>query len=300
MIRILTVLAGVVVGCAASVPPAAPDPPPRPAGKLIWADEFNGPRGRLADARRWRYEHGGRWGAGELQYYTSRDDPSPNAVLDGRGHLAITARKETRTEPDGTTHDYTSARLSTANRFAFAYGRVDARIRVVSGRGLISAFWALGSDLDTVGWPQSGEFDVVEVLGSRPSVTLASIHGPDDYGAPYALNTEHEAAEPLDRRFHVYSVSWSPRHLEFFLDGKRYATYTPASLADGHAWTFKHPFYLVLTLSVGGSWAGPPDAGTRFPARLLVDWIRVRRNARTYCETVAIERYRRRCPPRRP
>ncbi len=302
MMRTLTVLAGVVVGgsvaCSASAPSATPDLPPQRALKLIWADEFTGPRGRRLSDRRWRYEYGGRWGASELQYYTPRSESRPNAALDGRGHLAITARRETYTEPDGTAHEYTSARLSTHHRFAFAYGRVDARIRVVSGQGLISGFWALGADIDAVGWPQSGEFDIVEVLGSRPAVALGSIHGPDDYGAPYAVNTEHEAAEPLDRRFHVYSVSWTPHRLEFFLDGTRYATYEPASLAGGNVWSFEHPFYLVLTLSVGGRWAGPPDESTKFPATMLVDWIRVRRNRWTHCPTVAVKRSRNRCPAR--
>ena len=28
-------------------------------------------------------------------------------------------------------------------------------------------------------------------------------------------------------------------------------------------------------LAVGGSWPGPPNAQTVFPARMLVDWVRL-------------------------
>jgi beta-glucanase (GH16 family) len=276
-----------VAACACALAIAGADsavaPAPRAQG-LIWRDEFNGPAGRAPDPRRWRFEVGGHWGAGELQYYTSRVGRGANAALDGHGHLAIVARRETYTGPDGTTRRYTSGRLATEHTFSFAYGRIDARIRVAVGRGLISAFWALGADVDAVGWPRSGEFDVVEVLGSRPTVAWGSIHGPDDHGMPFAINTKHDARVRLDRAFLV--------------DGRPYAVYEPRTLGAGREWTFEHPFFLTLTLSVGGAWAGAPARTTRFPARMLVDWIRVRRYTSSYCPTVAHPGLRDRCKTR--
>jgi beta-glucanase (GH16 family) len=123
-----------------------------------------------------------------------------------------------------------------------------------------------------------------------------SLHGPGADGAPVSLNATSAAGARLDAAFHEYSVIWSPNRLEFLLDGRSYAVREPADL-PASAWRFEHPFFLVLSLSVGGSWAGSPDAGTRFPARMTVDWIRIRRNPSTYCPAVTVRRFRDRCPP---
>jgi beta-glucanase (GH16 family) len=38
---------------------------------------------------------------------------------------------------------------------------------------------------------------------------------------------------------------------------------------------FNKRFFLILNLAVGGSWPGSPNATTTFPAKMLVDWVRV-------------------------
>ena len=102
------------------------EPPPRgAAGSLIWADEFDGPRGRRPYPRKWRFETGYGWGDRELQAYTARRS---NASVDGWGCLAITARKAADVPSDGDTTSHTSARLNTRDRFEFAYGLLEARM----------------------------------------------------------------------------------------------------------------------------------------------------------------------------
>lgn len=290
-----------VVGLAAALaatgrPPAAaqdPAPAPRGVGPVVWSDEFRGPRGRRPDPRRWEAEIGGRWGQQEVQSYTAR---ARNASLDGRGNLVITAREERYTGADGVTRDHTSARLVTRDRLEFAYGRVEARMRVPSGGGLVSAFWALGRDVDAIGWPAAGEIDVMEVLGSRPREVLGSLHGPgrDDR---YALVAERGTSVPLSAGFHTYRVDWSPSEITWSIDGRPYAVRRPGDLAPGQRWVFDRPFFLLLTLAVGGRWAGPPAQDVRWPARLVVDWVRVRSlGGRTVCSQVADPRLRDRCP----
>jgi beta-glucanase (GH16 family) len=266
-------------------PSPAEDAQPHPggsAGSLIWADEFDGPRGRRPEPGKWRFDKGYGWGDRELQAYTDRRS---NASLDGRGRLAITARKEAYARPDAGAASYTSARLNTRKRFEFAYGRLEARIRIPSGRGLLPAFWATGSDLNSVGWPASGEFDVMEVNGGHPSMVHATLHGPRRGHEDYTVAAQLRAATPLSDAFHVYGVSWSPGRIAFTLDGRIYAVRTPASLPSGSRWSFDHPFFLLLSLAVGPQWMGPPDATTPWPATMLVDWIRVWSGPKTYCPT---------------
>ncbi len=242
-------------------------------GRLIWSDEFNGPAGAPPDPSRWTFDvGGGGWGNGELEYYTSRRG---NSALDGHGHLAIVARRE-RFGEGAERRGYTSARLKTEGVFSTTFGRIEASIKLPGGRGLWPAFWAVGENIETVGWPASGEIDMMESLGNDPFTLYGSLHGPERGTARgYGLTTPHRSGTSLAAGFHVYGASWSPSAITFTFDGVPYATRTAAQLSPGQRWVFNKPFFLILNLAVGGDWPGEPGASTPFPATMLVDWVRV-------------------------
>lgn len=235
-------------------------------GKLIWSDEFNGPRGAMPDPGKWTYDVGaGGWGNQELETYTK--DPQ-NAALDGDGHLIIRALK--------TENAYTSARLKTQGDFAVTYGRIAARMKIPHGQGMWPAFWMLGTDNKTLGWPGCGEIDVMENIGREPTIVHGTIHGPGysgGKGISHSYSLPDNAA--LSDEFHVYAVDWKPASITFSLDGHVYASVSPADLPAGTHWVYDHPFFLLLNLAVGGAWPGNPDSSTRFPQSLIVDWVRV-------------------------
>jgi beta-glucanase (GH16 family) len=279
-----TLLAGLLLGaCAKEEPLRAAREAPRdapvettPAGAdpaPLWRDEFDAPAGAPPDPASWTAELGGEWGDDELQQYTDRPE---NARHDGDGHLVITADRERYTGVDGVTRDYTSARLTTYEKFDFRYGKVEARIKVPRGKGLIAGFWGLGADIHEVGWPESGEFDVIEVNGQTPKLAHGSLHGPGVGEHGWGQTGVFRSKEELSHDWHVYAASWTPAGFEFSIDGKVYSRRTPEGLPGGARWTFDdRRFHLLLTLSVGGPWAGAPGADTVWPARMLVDWIRV-------------------------
>jgi beta-glucanase (GH16 family) len=242
---------------------------------LVWSDEFNGLQNSPVDGRGWRHETGGAWGEGELQSYTPR---KANAYLDGRGRLRIVARAERFRGMDSITRDYTSARISTQDKYSFQYGLVEARLKMPVGRGVWPAFWALGADIDDVGWPECGEIDVVEHLGQEPTTATGTIHGPQDgagANADYKPGRSVTHTNPLAQAFHTYGVQWLPGSIQFSFDGRPYWSITAADLPPGARWVFDHPFFLVLNIAVGGKWPGSPDASTTFPQALLVDYVRV-------------------------
>jgi beta-glucanase (GH16 family) len=277
--------------------PGADAPGAPAASDLVWADEFEGPAGARPDPRRWSMKTGHGWGDGELQAYTAR---AANVSLDGAGRLRITARRERLRHPDGKTTRFTSARLDTEDRLELAYGRIEARIRVPAGRGLLPAFWAVGANLDAVGWPASGEIDVMEVNGAKPRLLSGTLHGPRRGHRGFSLGAERWADAPLSDGFHVYGARWSPDRIEFSLDGRVYATFGRDDLPAGSRWSFDRPFFLLLTLPVGGDWLGRPDATTSWPATMLVDWVRVRSaGLGTFCPTVRARAFRARCPEAR-
>jgi beta-glucanase (GH16 family) len=254
---------------AASAPAASDGSP-----QLVWSDEFDGPQGASPDTAKWSFDTGGNgWGNDELQSYTAR--PS-NAALDGHGDLVVTARAEHYVGEDGVAREYTSARLQTLDTFRFRYGRMEARIRVPAGDGLLPAFWALGDDAYSSddAWPACGEIDAMEVLGSEPDLLHGTLHGPWSW-APGGIERVRRAAAPLSDGFHTYGVDWAPGDIRFLLDGAVYATVDRTALPAGAAWPFEHPAFLLLDLAVGGDWPGAPTAATPLPAQMLVDWVRV-------------------------
>ncbi len=260
----------------AGVQPAAPQTASRRSyasgWALTWNDEFNGPDGSEPDPAKWIVESGGDgWGNKELQYYT----PRRQNIRQEKGSLVIEAIKEKFTGPDGIERNYTSGRLKTEGRFSQRYGRFEARIQIPSGKGIWPAFWILGDDFSTAGWPACGEIDIMENVGSEPAIIRGSMHGPG-YSGPNALSTAFTL--PTGRfsdGFHIFAIEWEPQVIRFFVDDKLYATKTPTDLPAGKRWVHDHPFFILLSLAVGGSFPGSPDNSTVLPQRMLVDYVRV-------------------------
>ena len=256
---------------------------------LVWSDEFNEAGGAAPNPNVWGHETGDGtlngipgWGNGELEYYTNNPE---NVAMDGAGNLVITATKVNTETSDLLCWygpcEYTSARLLTANRFEVEYGRVEARIQVPYGNGLWPAFWMLGNNIGEVGWPQSGELDIMENIGREPNIVHGTIHGPGysgccGVGGGYTLPSGN-----LSDEFHVFAVEWSPEEIRWFMDDINYFTATIDDIPDGTEWVFDHPFFILLNVAVGGNWPGSPDDTTVFPQTMHVDYVRVYQAADT-------------------
>ena len=252
----------------------SPPPPPAAGYTLVWSDEFSAPDGSAPDSTKWVAETGGNgWGNSELEYYTNR---LQNAQIMS-GNLVIAALKETYTGPDGVTRNYTSARLKTQGLFSQTYGRFEARIKVPAGQGLWPAFWMLGNNIGSVGWPACGEIDIMENIGKEPATVHGSLHGPSstsrtsDATAPFML----PAGQNFATDFHLYAIEWEPATVRFYVDTNLYATFTQSQWPAGGSWVFDHPFFVLLNVAVGGNWPGSPEAPTVFPQQMLLDYGRV-------------------------
>jgi beta-glucanase (GH16 family) len=265
-------------GSATAAPaPATPAPAPSSAWTLVWSDEFDGAAGTVPNVANWNYDLGNKeadgWGNHEFQYYTA----SPrNAQMDGAGMLVITAEKAANPGPcwNGAPCSYTSARIHTGNKVSFTYGKVEARMKLPSGQGIWPAFWALGADLATAGWPKSGEIDIMEFVGKTPNTTYGTLHGPG-YSGAQGIGKSREFGGPVANDFHTYTVIKRPDEIIWQVDGVEFHRMTPASLPAGGSWVFEKPYFVILNLAVGGDWPGAPDATTAFPAQMKVDWVRI-------------------------
>ena len=238
------------------------------ARRLVWHDEFDGPAGAPASSV-WSYDlgdgsaHGNPgWGNGELQHYT---DGNENAALDGYGNLVITARRV-----DG---GYTSARLITKGALELQYGRIEARIRVPRGAGLWPAFWALGANMDKIGWPACGEIDVMEHVGREPRRVYGALHGPG-YSGGAGIAQTLDLLEDVAADYHVFAVDWEPDSIAWSVEGREYHRVRRDDV-EPNPWVFDRPFFLLLNIAVGGTLGGEVSEETVFPQEMRVDYVRV-------------------------
>jgi hypothetical protein len=226
-----------------------------------FSEDFDGPAG-TALLRGWRHEMGGGgWGNGELQEYTDRPE---NGALTGDGRLAIAARSDAGR--------YTSARLRTT--FQAVYGRVEGVLQVPSGKGLLPAFWMLGADVDRIGWPQSGEIDLMESLGvAEPGLVHGTFHGPDGSARGWERTFAARPAGGPDKAMHRYGLEWWPGVLQWSVDGVVQATLRREDLGARQQWVFERPAFLLLNVAIGGRWPGTPPPTTTFPQTMYVESV---------------------------
>lgn len=248
--------------------PVVADPDLRLSGDwfLVFRDEFDGTAVdplRWTDCYWWAVDGCTNLGNSELQWYL----PEQRTVTDGS--LVLRAQRESVTTPDGT-YAYRSGMVTTgrteddpdaAPRFAFTYGFVEVRARVPTGAGLWPAVWLLPASHES-----RPEIDIMESLGNRAHVVEMHLHTIDADGERVSYGAEREDLG-LASGWHTYAVDWRPEAVVWLVDGIeawRVETNVPAEA-----------LYLLLNLAVGGEWAGPPDAGTEFPADFEVDYVRI-------------------------
>lgn len=241
--------------------------------QLVWAEEFDGTSLNLDD---WNIEvNGAGGGNGEAQYYTDR----PENLRIENGCLVIEAHKE---EYKG--KNYTSARIQTKGKHEFAYMKVEARIWLPSGQGTWPAFWLLGNKGS---WPTCGEIDIMEHVGSQPTMISHALHTRQTNGTKGNNWSARKYIDGMEGNWHTFSVEileyymFTRDAIRFSIDGQETAfTSEPTNEHNFEAWPFynsssyDNKFYIILNLALGGSWGGSINTDI-FPVQMKVDWVRV-------------------------
>ena len=255
------------------------------AGTLVWSDEFDNATGAPAapNATIWGYDTGNSgFGNHELETYCAAtataspcDSTNPNAYVGTDGSLHIVARNPS-------SNVFTSARMKTQGLFSFQYGRFEVRARAPEAQGFWPAIWTLGNNIDTTGWPASGEQDILERVNGplTPDWNKGSVHGTgftgNDIGSTYNFPAGETAAG-----WHTYGMIWKPGSVAYYVDDAAHP-YTIIATTDltGHAgavWPFDNgqSVFLIMNLAVGGDWPGSPDGTTPYPSEMQVDYVRI-------------------------
>jgi beta-glucanase (GH16 family) len=256
-------------------------PPSQPTftrGSLIWSDEFDGAAGAL-DSSKWTSRICGQTSGngGGSCYNNEQQSYQANAnAIDGSGNATIT----TRTASPGITGSgclawsgscpFTSGRFDSQGKVSFQYGLLEARIQNPQGGANWPAFWMLGTDITSVGWPASGEIDIME--GKSASSVSGAIHwsngGTDAYASTNAASSNYAGG------FHTYSVYWLENYLALYVDGTKILERTNTTLDQAGAWAFNHPFFVIFNnaISAPGGFSDNYDGWSS--SQMKIDYVR--------------------------
>jgi beta-glucanase (GH16 family) len=221
--------------------------------KLVWSDEFNE---ATIDTSVWNFEIDGNGGGNHEQEYYQRN----NATIEN-SNLIITAKKESVGS-----HSYTSSRMTTQGKKEFEYGRIEARIMLPVGQGFWPAFWLLGSNINSVGWPKCGETDIMEHINTD-SLIYGTLHW-DNNGHVQSGDT----IVSTPSAYHIYSIEWNDTSIKWFIDSVQYHE---VNITTNSTEEFHQPFFILLNFAVGGDWPGQTINDNLLPAKMYVDYVRV-------------------------
>lgn len=236
--------------------------------QLVWADEFD--YQGLPDSAKWSFDTEGNswgWGNNEAQYYTAAK--LENARVED-GILYLTARKE-----DYQDKAYTSARLRTAGKGDWLYGRFEVRAKLPEGRGLWPAIWFLPTDWAYGDWPASGEIDLMENVGYMPDTILSTVHTKAFNHIKGTQKGDSICVKTYASAFHVYRLDWDAESISMYVDDQHVFSFNKTGNSS-EEWPFDKRFHLLLNLAVGGNWGGLKGIDDRiFPQSLAIDYVRV-------------------------
>ncbi|MFZ5939939.1 MAG: family 16 glycosylhydrolase [Bacteroidota bacterium] len=244
--------------------------------ELVWSDEFDG---KDLDPSIWNFELGDGtlygnqpgWGNNEQQIYTDSRD-NIDLIRDGEGNRVLMIRAIQTISGEDTS--YTSAKITTKELKDIRFGRIEARIRLPYSQGIWPAFWMLGTNYATTGWPGCGEIDIMEMLGGHEEEVHANVHYVADYKHKENLGTSTLVSGKYSDDYHIYTLDWTPEKLTWSIDSVPF--HEQEITVDMKE--YLRNFYLILNVAVGGYWPGYPDETSVFPQEMLVDYVRVYRD----------------------
>ena len=175
--------------------------------------------------------------------------------------------------PDDTSR-YLTGGLNTKGKFAFQYGKIEIKARLESATGAWPAIWMLADQKKYGEYPRNGEIDIMEHL-NYDNYVYQTIHTYYTLVLGNDNNPQRYTTAAIDPEiFNVYGLEWYPEKIVFTLNGNETLTYPKVEGVDPSQWPFDQPFYLILSMQLGGSWVGVVDPD-ELPVQMIIDWVKV-------------------------
>ena len=239
-----------------------------PGFSLFWNDEFN------ADTLNLQFWNIERFSKGTFNNESQSYVDSKDNIILIDGKLYIRAKKESPFDPNNPV--YTSGRINTKNKVEVQYGYWEVRAKLPTGVGTWPAIWMLNSNIDTIGWPNCGEIDIMEHVGYDSSRVFFSIHNANMHGDVGGTNQQSiYDFDDNENDFNTYAVEWAESYIKGYVNGILYFHFDKSSELFND-WPYDNPFFLIINLAIGGDWGGVEGIDTSiFPASFIIDYVRM-------------------------
>ena len=255
-------------------------------GEPIWSDNFDDD---FINLNNWNFEV---WWPGQVNNEEQAYTANPNNAHLENGNLVITALRENLDlNSDGIPDtEYTSARLTTANKFSTIYEntcgecdggkiKVEVRAKLPTGTGTWPAIWMMPNNSEYGSWPNSGEIDIMEHVGYDPNVIHSSVHNATNSGSlGGTAQTASQSVSDVENNYHVYGLIWSDEEIITFIDNEEnhVLEYNNIELSDYEYWPYDKEFFIILNLAIGGTWGGIQGIDDSvFPQNMYIDYVKV-------------------------
>lgn len=234
--------------------------------KMVWNDEFNVPK--RIDTTKWSP-----CGRGTSDWNnTATDDPRCYEIRGGTLRLLGRVNDWKKDDPA----EFLTGAIQSKGKFAFKYGRIEIRARFQSAKGAWPALWMLG---EKGGWPGNGEIDLMEHL-NHDDIVYQTVHSKHTHKPGGKQSPQSGGTAKIKREeYNTYGAEWDADKIAFTVNGKPTHTYPRVPEKGTDQWPFDQPFYLILSMQIGGSWVGKADPKD-YPAWLEIDWVRVYSNGK--------------------
>ena len=235
---------------------------------LFWNDEFNQDSLNL---KFWNIEE---WWIGAFNDESQSYENSRENIIIIDGNLYIRAKKGMPFDPNNPV--YTSGRINTKDKVELQYGYWEIRAKLPSGVGTWPAIWMLNSKIDSIGWPNCGEIDIMEHVGFDPYKVYFSIHNANLYGNVHGTSQQGVyESNSLENSFRNYAIEWGENFIRGYIDDILYFNYSKNS-DSFNDWPYDNPFFLIINLAIGGEWGGIQGIDNSiFPASFVIDYVRL-------------------------
>ncbi len=248
--------------------------------ELIWEENFEG-ASLNTDVWNIETEWGAwNWGANQEMQQYSEENVEVGVCPEGYPALILTASEDLPDDAHNDAH-FASGRVNTGGKVTALYGKIEARIKLpVLEDGFWPAFWTLGDNIDDIGWPKSGEIDIMETghmdgiaAGTQERHVIGANHW-DEGGHAYHSSSYTMPADQSLYEYNIFTLEWTPTITKAFVNGNLVHEMNIEGMSEFTEW--EH--YVILNLAVGGSFTGittPGGITAPMPASMYVDWVRI-------------------------
>ena len=163
--------------------------------------------------------------------------------------------------------------MTTSGLQSWQYGRFEMRARIPTSAGMWPAWWTLGVGGE---WPSNGEIDIMEFYKGN---VLANVACGTSTRWTAKWDGSSKAVSSLganwSSNFHIWRMDWDDQNINLYLDDSLLNGVPLSTMLnpDGTS-PFKQKVTMLVNLAIGGDNGGDP-AGTTFPAKFEVDYVRV-------------------------